>query len=697
MSRALRVAFSLLAVAVIPTPVAPASPGQVTVLQAEADLASELLTIRGSNLQQEAGQVPVVTLAGAPLVVLSGSDVELLVRLPAGLRPGVYRLQVSAGSSPVRNATLDLTIGTVGSEGPQGPPGTSGQDGAPGERGPEGAQGPIGPIGPAGPTGPAGRDGVSGYQQVVLASRVPANAESTVRVPCPAGKSVTGGGARAASGAVALQASYPSDTGTWTILVRNPQGAAADVSAYAVCQVAAGGTCGDGVVGPGELCDDGNKVDGDACSASCTFEGTTCASGELDGAETGVDCGGPSCAPCAEGGACASAADCASRLCVGGTCRAYNCETGFADCDTSAENGCEASLGTVANCGACGAACLNPNGTTACVGGACSPACSAGFGDCNPIRSDGCETSLRTVSDCGTCGTACSPLPNATPACPAGSCVVGFCTAGFGDCNHVASDGCEATLSTNLSHCGACGTACTNPHGTTACSGGVCQPTCSALWGNCNGNPQDGCETALTTTSSCGACGTTCSLAHATATCSSGTCRVSSCDPGYANCDGQDANGCEADLRTDQNTQWTAIALADLSGDTGTGSVAVQGRGAKWYRLRLREDASSIFGDPLSARVRIAQPTDATYAVAATSQCSGAGLAYATDTNGAYFCWDDHVGPNCIGGCDDTLTVVLHVTHVSGSSCGNYTLTVEGNVAAGTCVRSCGDCPQCPR
>jgi hypothetical protein len=39
-----------------------------------------------------------------------------------------------------------------------------------------------------------------------------------------------------------------------------------------------------------------------------------------------------------------------------------------------------------------------------------------------------------------------------------------------------------------------------------------------------------------------------CSLAHATATCDGDGCAVASCDPGYANCDQNAANGCETDL-----------------------------------------------------------------------------------------------------------------------------------------------------
>ena len=39
-----------------------------------------------------------------------------------------------------------------------------------------------------------------------------------------------------------------------------------------------------------------------------------------------------------------------------------------------------------------------------------------------------------------------------------------------------------------------------------------------------------------------------CALSHATPLCGGGTCRVNTCDPGYADCDGDPGNGCETDL-----------------------------------------------------------------------------------------------------------------------------------------------------
>lgn len=61
------------------------------------------------------------------------------------------------------------------------------------------------------------------------------------------------------------------------------------------------------------------------------------------------------------------------------------------------------------NCGTCGHVCDFQNATGECMGGACVIAsCSAGFGDCNGMGDDGCEAATTTDTNCGTCGTRCA-------------------------------------------------------------------------------------------------------------------------------------------------------------------------------------------------------------------------------------------------------------------------------------------------
>ncbi len=72
-----------------------------------------------------------------------------------------------------------------------------------------------------------------------------------------------------------------------------------------------------------------------------------------------------------------------------------------------------------------------------------------------------------------------------------------------------------------------CSPACVNPHGTTACEGAACVPACAAGYGDCDGDPADGCETPTTTTANCGTCGKVCTSDAGAATCNAGACETS--------------------------------------------------------------------------------------------------------------------------------------------------------------------------
>ncbi len=130
-----------------------------------------------------------------------------------------------------------------------------------------------------------------------------------------------------------------------------------------------------------------------------------------------------------------------------------------------------------AHCGACGQRCpASPNAAASCGAGRCGVTCAAGYGDCDGMVTTGCEVTFATnVAHCGACGTACTS-PHGTPACAAGSCTVASCEAGYGDCNSAVSDGCEVELSTSAAHCGACGRACATGQ---SCAAGVCT---SPVW-----------------------------------------------------------------------------------------------------------------------------------------------------------------------------------------------------------------------
>ncbi len=234
--------------------------------------------------------------------------------------------------------------------------------------------------------------------------------------------------------------------------------------------------------------------------------------------------------------------------CTGGVCQIANCDPGFGDCDGIVTNGCENTLDSLTDCGACGVSCDRDHATPSCSGDVCHiESCDALWGDCNTTDADGCEASLETTTDCGSCGTACARA-NATAECPGGTCRIQSCNALWDDCNSVDADGCETSLET-LTDCGSCNTPCEYPGAEMTCTGGICQiANCDPGFGDCDGIVTNGCENTLDSLTDCGACGVSCSRDNATASCAGDVCHIESCNAGWGDCDGQDANGCEDSL-----------------------------------------------------------------------------------------------------------------------------------------------------
>jgi len=221
------------------------------------------------------------------------------------------------------------------------------------------------------------------------------------------------------------------------------------------------------------------------------------------------------------------------------------------DCDTRIDEDFDFTSDP-SNCGRCGTGCnALPNAQGVCESSVCVlSSCDDGFDDCNGDPSDGCEASLNAPTDCGMCGVVCD-VANATAGCPAGACTVGMCDDGFGDCNADATDGCETTLDA-LPDCGACGEMCAIANGTGGCDMGACVvASCDPGFDDCNGDPADGCETPLNTNADCGVCGTACTVVDGAGTCDTGTCEVLTCADERGDCNDDPSDGCETNTRSD--------------------------------------------------------------------------------------------------------------------------------------------------
>ena len=198
------------------------------------------------------------------------------------------------------------------------------------------------------------------------------------------------------------------------------------------------------------------------------------------------------------------------------------------------------------------------NSNPTCGDGTCKiGTCAPGFADCDVTAANGCEIAIAgDVNNCGGCNDAnnsfrCSAANVVAPLCIAGSCV-SVCAPGFADCNgDKRKDGCEVSIGNDVANCGACGHVCSNANGAASCNAGVCAIQCKPGYRDCDGDLANGCETALNSNTNCGGCGVLCGAAHATTSCSTGACVVTACAPGFADCDGRLDNGCEVDTTLD--------------------------------------------------------------------------------------------------------------------------------------------------
>jgi hypothetical protein len=254
-----------------------------------------------------------------------------------------------------------------------------------------------------------------------------------------------------------------------------------------------------------------------------------------------------------------------------------------------------------------------------------------------------------------------------------------------------------ADPSTDLNNCGACGISCTNPHGTQACSGGSCAPTCAFPWGSCDANPRNGCETALDTLANCGGCGTPCALANATATCPNETCTLASCNAGWANCDGNSANGCERNLTSCSGGGGCGVLLGSFQGDANGCflSATRSATGSASYTVTFRED-SGINCAPTSGLVQLTVPGGIDYdlnvSVPGGVTCQHwNGSAYVAGCNGTNGTGATEIvrlvnSESCTlgfgDGVDQTFSATIQVQFFSGSSCSAWQLQVS---AGGGC------------
>jgi hypothetical protein len=183
------------------------------------------------------------------------------------------------------------------------------------------------------------------------------------------------------------------------------------------------------------------------------------------------------------------------------------------------------------------------------------------------------------------------------------------------------------SLQTDASNCGACELGCANPHGATQCAAGLCSPTCAFGWGAC-GDPRSGCQTLFDTNPPC---------------------------PG--------------------------TSLGTIEGDSDGPVVTRSGSGEAQFYFLLH-DGVPILHDYITAQIRLTSPSGSNYNLSVRCFSCAPNGGPSTTTNAPAGAVDtlvvgsfDHVFL-----VDDSLNIVVFVTYAGGSSCGQWTLEVQGNV-----------------
>lgn len=189
---------------------------------------------------------------------------------------------------------------------------------------------------------------------------------------------------------------------------------------------------------------------------------------------------------------------------------------------------------------------VSPDATRAPLDASAVPDRGPNGADAPPPPPDAVDASLEAAAEEG----GVDSIPPPPPEAPAP------CAPMTADCDGDPSNGCETNTATSPDSCGACREQCMldNASRVTCVAGGCAVVACDPAFADCDRNQLNGCEVNIRTSlADCGACGARCEAVNRSAMCAAGVCVHGRCSAGFADCDADAANGCETATTTDAN------------------------------------------------------------------------------------------------------------------------------------------------
>ena len=393
--------------------------------------------------------------------------------------------------------------------------------------------------------------------------------------------------------------------------------------------------------------------------------GAECTDNMTNGMETDVDCGGPDCAPCANGLACQVFGDCSSAYCdtsaVGGGMPNGVCAACGSDMDCQSTDYCDGTTNCVTKL---------VNGDVCTGANECASAnCIAETGGnicCDAPCSGTCESCLAADTPQATNGTCDDVTANTDPGneCGANFCDGAGVCAVCGDGTQQATEACDDGFT---DACGTCNALCSAAGtGSTCGDGNTCPET-------------EACDDGFT--DACGTCNAGCTAAGSGSTCGDGnTCpETESCDDGFTDACGTCNAGCTAagsgstcgDGSTCPETEACDDGFTDACGTcnagcTAAGSGSTCGDGSTCPETEACDDG---FTDACGT-------CNANCTAAGNGSTCGDGAICAETEN-----CDDFNALAC-GTCNATCTV--------GGQAGGDCMAGDGCATAADCTGTCG-------